>query len=733
MSNSPGQQLANAPDLATYLHLEAEATPASVQTQFKEIALLAREFLALCIDETNARYQLPLGWMQAGNRDLWGVNPAKIVTKLSPASRECLNRFFSGENQLNKGAVWLDASHSFSVAGLNYEYITARLADDPGILFYLAVAAPALETLLRFMDIRHGSPLLRSKEYRLEDRNGLPQYDSRRANAAWFKQVPERYALLGIDTDEWFAEVKSVSHFFGLPAENRHRLLEGMLKQIRESIVHSELVEYLRAERVQAAVQVYYRHSGKKRQPVPRRRFLKKAHEWLLSAYFEGSWLQFLEYISEEPAEDDYVSGAIPKPRVLMPLKVPVGMTSLPPTEQKRVLDSLDPAGSGLRTRLALARDYWAELIKAHEQQKPGMISLWGLVEDRPYSPSGFQQDWGRDGVYNPGLFQKRLPKALLQRIEELFGRETASQHPTARTLTLSPYYSFCTHLNPALSFWHGVGLTLWFLTQGPYSRTDIPGMPEYYQRQLDELKELGCPVDPSLFRDLGKVKVVSRGGEIFTITISVFSSETSTGKRRDQKQDKAAEKSFLQLKEIYLRHLRVWTDSYFEPFWEERYRRKVAECGQLYNRLREMTGREPTLTKFVKQNVVDVINEYFSGDVYRLLEALGEPLPKNAKLRDEYLITSIETLEQAATAFASHQLKHLDERLRMAFVEMAIRYCRLWEGRGTPPVRSTFSSSYYYQEICKGLGVNPDQDSEQAWAKFSTVVEKAARPALQV
>lgn len=732
MSELPSQRLATAPTLATYLQLEAEIALVDVQAGFKEIGVLTREFLVLSLDEVKVRYQLPLGWMQANNRDLWGFNPAKIVARLSPENRERLNRLFGGENQLKHGAAWLDDSHSFSVSGLNYEQITARLADDPGFLFFLAVAAPAFEVLLRFMDIRHGSPLLRTKEYRLEDRNGIPQYDSRRANAAWFKQVPERYAALGIKADDWFAQVKSVSHFFGLPVEKRHQLLEGFLDHLRARLVGSELVEYLRAERVQAAVQTYYRLSGQKHQPVPRRRFLKKAHEWLLSGYFEGSWLQFLTYIGEAPAEDDYISGAIPKPRVLVPLKIPAAIKNLPPAEQERVLDSLDPAGSGLRARLSLVRDFWAELIKAHQQQKPGMISLWGLVEDHPYLPNGYRQDTG-DGVYNPGLFRKRLPRSVLQRIEELFGRETSSQHPMARTVALSPYYTFCNHLNPALSFWHGVGLTIWFLTQGPYSRTDIPGMPEYYRRQLKELAELGCPVDPALFKDLGKVKVASRGGEILTITISVFSGTTSTGTQRDQKQDKAANKSFEQLKEIYLQHLRAWTERYLETFWQERYRRKVAECGQLYNRLRETTGQAPTPAKFVKPNVAEVGNEYFSGNLYRLLEALGEPLPRDTELRDEQLITSIEALEQVITVFANRELKHLDERLRTAFVEMAIRYCRLWEGRGKPPVRATFSSSYYYQEICRGLKVNPDQDADQAWTKFSTAIERAARPALNI
>lgn len=731
MNDSFGQQLANAPDLITYLQLESEVIPSDLQIHFKEMSLLTREFLALCIDETKARYQLPLGWTQARNRDLWGTNPTKIVTKLSTENKDRLTRFFSGENQLQKGAVWIDASHSFSVTGLKYEHISARLADEPGILFYLAIAAPALEKLIRFMDIRHGSPLIRSKEYRLEDSDGVPQYDSRRANPVWFEDVPKQYALLGINVEDWFSEVQSVSHFFRLPRKKRHFLLEGMLEYIRESTIQTDLVEYLRVQRVQQAVQAYYRLSGKRSRSVARRRFLKKAHEWLLSGYFEGSWLQFLKYINEEPAEDDYVSGTIPKPRVLMPLKVPARMKELPEIEQQRLLESLDPLGSGLRTRLSLARDFWYELIKAHEQQKPNMISLWGLVEDFPKSSFNYQQD-EEDRVYNPGLFRERLPETLLRRIESMFGRETATQHPTARTATLSPYYTFCNHLNPALSFWHGVGLTIWFLTQGPYSRTDIPGMPKYYRRQLSELEELECPVDSNMFSDLGKVNVVSRGSAVTTITISIFSDETSVSRQRDQKQNKASERSFLKLKEVYLRYFQVWTEQYFEKFWEERYRQSISECGRSYNRLRETTGREPTPTKFVKQNVADVINEYFSGNMYHCLKALGEPLPKNAKLRDEHLIISIEALAQSATTFASNQLKHVDERVQMAFVDMVIRYCRLWEGRGKPPVRSTFKSSYYYQEICKELGIDPDKHSEQAWMKFSAAVESAAKPALR-
>jgi len=734
MSELSGKLLASAQDLSAYLFIEAERTSPHIRSRFDEIDSLTREFLALSLDEVKARYELPLGWINANNKDLWGLDPAIIVAKLSPANQEYLNKHFNGEAQLKQGAAWLDAIHEFSIPGLKYKRIAARLADNAGFLFYLSVAVPALETLLRFMDIRQGSPLLRTKEFQLEGKGDLKRYDARRANNAWFERTLAGYSKLGIEAGRFFGEVKSISHFFKLPAAKRHSLIEGFLDQIREGLTSNDLVQRLRAERIQTAVQAYYQLSGKNHKPVPRRRFLKKAHEWLLSGYFGGSWLQFLEYVQEESAEDDYISAAIPKPQVLVPLQVPSEMKELPVAERLRILDSLDPAGSGLRARYNLARDFWNELVKAHERQKPGMISLWGLIEDNmPYTPPGYRQGHD-DGVYNPGLFRKRLPAELLQRIEGLYGRETALTYPTARTVSSTPYGTFCSHLNPALSFWHGVGLTIWFLTQGPYSRTDVPGMPHYYRRDLEGLAELGCPVDSTLFRDLSRIKITTRGGDITTITITLFSSAPSSSHTtRDHKQDKAAAHSFQQLKDVYLGHLRAWTENYFEKFWRGCYQQKVTECGQHYNRLRETKGKPPTPRQFVNQDVIKVINAYFSGDIYRLLEVLGEPLPRSATVRDGDLIPSFTGLERAATDFAKQKLKNADERLQIVFIEMIIRYCILWDGRGSPPKRTTFSSSYYYQELCKILGADPDQDPDRAWLKFSRTVEQAARPALNI
>ena len=154
----------------------------------------------------------------------------------------------------------------------------------------------------------------------------------------------------------------------------------------------------------------------------------------------------------------------------------------------------------------------------------------------------------------------------------------------------------------------------------------------------------------------------------------------------------------------MYLRHLEAWTDKYFETFWRNCYRQRVAECGRRYNRLREKKGKAPTPKQFATQDVVTTINQYFGGDYTRLLEALGEPVPKGASIREGNLIVSLSTLEETLREMARRQMIEDDGKLQDVLVRLGIRYCILWEGRGKPPTRSAFSSSYYYQEICQRL-----------------------------
>jgi len=730
MTDSMGRELQSADSPEVYLAIEAQKCPASLVALHADVDALTADYLEAAWSTVEARIRYPVSLPDASNRDLWSTNPADVVSRVSERSLKTLNEHFTGATQLESGAAWVDAEHSLSIRGLQYERIVVRLGDAPDVLFHLSVAEFAFENLLRFMDIRKGSPLITDRQFRIKSETGAVRYNSKAANAVWFDKTSALYHQLGIPLQFFFEEARSVSHFYGLnSAQRRSLLLQALDMIVQQPLI--EVARRIRALRLAFAVEVYYKRAGKRNVAVPRSRFISKERQWLLSGYFAGSWLKFVEYLGEQVAEDDYVSTAIPEPRITNPLTVPDALKELPEEQRARVLDSIDPGGTGLRKRFNLASEYWQLLVDAHRGQRPGMVSLWGLVEEQQYQPYYDAYD---DGVYNPGLYQDRLPTQLLEQIDKLYGRETSPQYPTSRATVLFPYGTFCKHLYPALSFWHGVGLTIWFLTQGPYSRTDIPGMPHYYRRQLGKLEDLGCPVDQRLFDDLGKVAFSPSGGATMAYIVAIsLSGEPEVREDRQSRRKAHAEstRAFKELKSIYLDHLERWTTSYFKTFWVARYEATVRACGQRYNRMRETKGRAPTLREFVDTEVATTVNEYFSGNIYRLLEVLGEPLPRNANPEDERLIKSKEALEQAIHAYANTKLKNFDQRLRIEFIDSATRYCILWEGRRRPPPRSAFSSRYYWHELCKQLGADPEKDPDRAWELFTRHTESAAQPAL--
>ena len=127
--------------------------------------------------------------------------------------------------------------------------------------------------------------------------------------------------------------------------------------------------------------------------------------------------------------------------------------------------------------------------------------------------------------------------------IDSLWGGTFLPNHPDrvvidARVLTGSCARAF----GPALRFWHGAALTAWFVSEGPYSRTDMAGLAKHHRRELSELEELDCSVDEGLFADLiaaekalGEPRpIVERGSEsrlasgLVTLTVS-----TTAGSRR--------------------------------------------------------------------------------------------------------------------------------------------------------------------------------------------------------
>jgi hypothetical protein len=185
------------------------------------------------------------------------------------------------------------------------------------------------------------------------------------------------------------------------------------------------------------------------------------------------------------------------------------------------------------------------------------------------------------------------------------------------------PHKGLADAVGAGLAFWHGVGLTAWFICEGPYSRTDLPGLEKYYSRQLDELREAGCPIHPNLFTEL--IAAESRLGppeQILEQTHSVPTSNSpititmsmSRGTRR---------KGFQILQEIISRHRRWWTDNYLETYLRYRWEHPLREFAEQYNRDVARTGRVPNRSRLTTLGA-PVSNLWFGGDVGMVSSAVG-------------------------------------------------------------------------------------------------------------
>ena len=152
--------------------------------------------------------------------------------------------------------------------------------------------------------------------------------------------------------------------------------------------------------------------------------------------------------------------------------------------------------------------------------------------------------------------------------------------------------------------------------------------------------------------------------------------------------------------------------------------------CANRFNYLSEVKAQEPKPKEFVNSFVASTINEYFGGNTPLLIEALGKTSSYSPNPKPDQLIVSIDRLESAVLGYISRELGSLEPRLKEAFLELAVLYCTLWEGRGRPPTRSFFDSRYFYQEICKFLGADPQKDQNSAWGLFSATVGQATEPA---
>jgi hypothetical protein len=498
-----------------------------------------------------------------------------------------------------------------------------------------------------------------------------------------------------------------------LAASEQLSARKALLEKLRER-AHDEIAARFRIWRSQELIEKYYAKAERSKSEM--RKILTKPLQRILAGCFAGDWTAFLRYLGEDlaPAEE------IP--------------TSLPETRLSISTGSDNP----IQRRLGVMRAFWREFDSVHAAQAPGMPSLWGFVEEsEAFSLAELTGERSRSEWFHPGSYRSRLPREMLCSIDDLWDGTFLPRYPEGIATTVNPYARMCETFGPALRFWHGAALTAWFVSEGPYSRTDMEGLASYYDRELKEMQELGCPVGPALFQELVAAEKklgrpqpfekkneddeISYGG--ITVSLSV-----SIGSRRS---------GFEYLRDVVTRHRRLWTgqnlENYLRARWETELRAASNEHGKFVN----VKGKPPTLKQFAKF-AEEPANHWFGGDVKQLYAALGITPPANpGRVRllprppNEFALRVFAAIggkptrweDLAATIKGNDRTQQdaawRDHGNRLKLAELSVWYVLLWEALGHPPSLKEFGTGKFAYP-----GAMLDPDPERAWVQYASAIQ---------
>lgn len=638
-----------------------------------------------------------------------------VFLGLSEEDKSSLVGQFALEAQQQRGAWFLpeEARVSAGLANLGH-YLThyPRFAvgcayggigkvdfrHSPLSLFLWAVLEPLFSTLFRPFALRGPRPV---------------QGDSDEQRAIW-NDVRQAYAALGLETGKALKVFTYGGGWGSLTAPEQLVARRALLAELRDE-VDRDVASRFRIWRSQELVERYY---AKARRSKPEmRQVLTKSLQLVLAGGFAGDWNAFLKYLGEDAS---------------LPEEVPTSLPEMPvPVDMER--------DSPIQRRVEVMRAFWTRFDEVHSKQTPGMPSLWGFVADGESCSLG-ELAGERSGPawYHPESYRTHLSAQILASIDSLWDGTLLARYPEGIATTIDPYARICDALGPALHFWHGAALTAWFVSEGPYSRTDMAGLAEYFHRDLDELRDLGCAVDPELFEELisaekklGKPeafdekdkKVITRGG--LSVTFSV-----SSGSRRS---------GFESLNAILTRHRQIWADRNLDNYLRTLWRSDLDATAREYGKFLNVKGKLPTLKQFA-DFAEDLANLWFNGDLTQVYSAIGQQcptaLPRRRLLsrpvnrfafqiftnlggkptRWEDLAATIRGRDRSAQDAAWR-----DHGNRVKLAELSVSYVQIREALGRPPSLKEFGIGRF-----KAVSSSLDKDIERAWAIYVSAIERS-------
>lgn len=288
--------------------------------------------------------------------------------------------------------------------------------------------------------------------------------------------------------------------------------------------------------------------------------------------------------------------------------------------------------------------------------------------------------------------------------------------------------------LGPAFNFWQEIGDSIWFICEGPQSRTDLEGLEQYLRdrRALNRLDALGCPVEGEMFNELRAAE--SKLGppqetwrEEHQIGASML--RLGGGTRRD---------GFEILRDIVARYRGEWTKHHLDAYLQARWKDELVAVSDAYHRFMADRTKPPTLRQFVKMAAPACAN-WFAGDVTAVYSAVGLKAPISTPTYTRLLpddcrgFTMRVFLNLGGTPvkherFAiseeqgrEHQEEHRRNSVFAGLADESLEWVELAEGLGRPPELTEFGARNFehYTEL---IGA----DTDTAWRTYANAVQLA-------